>query len=79
MPEETVFDPIDKGTLRPNAQPLRVKGDAFYPIELPDFGYEISLLENTSPDDLITLFTMYYTPEIINIIVKKTNNYLREP
>jgi hypothetical protein len=79
MPEETVFDPIDKGTLRPNAQPLRVKGDAFYPIELPDFGYEIALLENTSPDDLITLFTMYYTPEIINIIVKKTNNYLREP
>jgi hypothetical protein len=46
---------------------------------LPDFGYEIALLENTSPDDLITLFTMYYTPEIINIIVKKTNNYLREP
>jgi hypothetical protein len=79
MPEETVFDPTDKGTLRPNAQPLRVKGDAFYPMELPDFGYEIALLENTSPDDLITLFTMYYTPEIINIIVKKTNNYLREP
>jgi hypothetical protein len=79
MPEETVFDPIDKGTLRPNAQPLRVKGDAFYPIELPDFGYEIALLENTSPDDPITLFTMYYTPEIIDIIVEKTNNYLREP
>jgi hypothetical protein len=79
MLEETVFNPTDKGTLRPNAQPLRVKGDAFYPMELPDFGYKIALLENTSPDDPITLFTIYYTPEIINIIVEKTNNYLREP
>jgi hypothetical protein len=37
MPEETIFDPTDKGTLRPNAKPLRVKGDAFYPMKLPDF------------------------------------------
>ena len=79
MPEDTVFDPTDKGTLRPNAKPLRVKGDAFYPMKLPDFDWEITLPENTSPDDPITLFTMYYTPEIIDIIVEKTNSYLREP
>jgi hypothetical protein len=37
MPEETVFDPMDKGTLRPHAKLLRKKGDAFYPMNLPDF------------------------------------------
>jgi hypothetical protein len=79
MLEETIFNPTDKGTLRPNAKPLRVKGDAFYPMKLPDFSWEITLLENVSPDDPITLFTMYYTPEIINMIVEKTNSYLRKP
>jgi hypothetical protein len=69
MPEETVFDPTDKGTLRPNAKPLRKKGDAFKPMELPAFGWEITLPENVSPEDPITLFTMYYTPEIIDIMV----------
>ena len=79
MPEDTVFDSTDKGTLRPNAKPLRTKGDAFYPIQLPDFNKDINLLENTSPEDLITLFTMYYTPEIMDIIVEHTNNYIRVP
>jgi hypothetical protein len=77
MPEDTVFDPTDKGTLRLNAKPLQIKGDAFYPIKLPDFGWEITLLEHVSPDDPITLFTMYYMPEIIDLIVEKTNKYLQ--
>jgi hypothetical protein len=79
MPEKTVFDPTDKGTLRPNAKLLRKKGAAFYPMKLPDFGWEITLPDHISPDDPITLFTMYYTPEIIDIIVEKTNEYQREP
>jgi hypothetical protein len=79
MPEDTVFDSTDKGTLRLDAKPLRVKGDAFYPMKLPDFDWEITLPKNTSPDDPITLFTMYYTPEIMDIIVEKTNDYIREP
>ena len=79
MPEDTVFDSTDKGTLRPNAKPLRKKGDAFKPMELPGFGYEITLPEYTSPDDPITLFTLYYTPEIMDLIVEKTNDYMREP
>jgi hypothetical protein len=78
MPKDTIFDSTNKGTLRPNAKPLRVKGDAFYPMKLPDFRWEITLLENASPDDPITLFTMYYTPEIIDIIVEKTNEYAQE-
>ena len=79
MPEDTVFDPTDKGTLRPNAKPLQSKGDAFYPINLPDFGWEITLLEDVFVDDPITLFTMYYPPKIIDIIVERTNEYRRKP
>jgi hypothetical protein len=79
MPEDTVFDSTDQGTLRPNEDPLGTKGDAFKPMQLPNWDMEIILPENVSPDDPITLFTMYYTPEIIELIVKKTNEYPREP
>ena len=48
-------------------------------MELPDFGWDITLLENASPDDPITLFTMYYTLEIIDLIVENTNKYIQEP
>ena len=76
MPDDTMFNPTNKGTLRPNEDLLRKQGSTFKPMQLPEFGQEITLPENASPDDLITLFTMYYTPEIINLIVKKTNNYM---
>ena len=77
MPEGTVPDPTDKGTLRPNAPPLPASGEAFKPMILPDFAREIRLPEDTSPNDPITLFTMYYSPKIIDWIVEKTNAYTR--
>ena len=78
MPKDTVFDSINKGTFQPRAKPIRKKGDSFKPMELPKWGWEINLPEDVSPDDPITLFTMYYTPEIIDLIVQKTNNFERE-
>jgi hypothetical protein len=78
MSEDTVFNPTDKGTLRPHAKPLRSKGDAFKPMQLPDFGWEITLPDHTSPNDPITLFTMYYTLEIMDMIVERTNEYTRK-
>jgi hypothetical protein len=79
MPEDIITNPTDQGILRPNAPPLRTKGEAFIPINLPDFGFQITLLEDASPNNPITLFTIYYPLEIIDIIVKYTNNYIREP
>jgi hypothetical protein len=76
MPELTVFDLTDKGTLRPDKAPLESKGDEFVPIKLPYFNLEINLLENTSFNDSITLFFIYYISKIINIIVKNINNYI---
>ena len=75
MPEDTVFDSTDKGTLRPNEDPIRKQGDTFKPMQLPDWDWEITLPENASPDNPIILFTIYYIPEIINLIVEKTNEY----
>jgi hypothetical protein len=36
MSEDTVFDSTNKGTLRPNEDLLRSKGDEFKPMELPN-------------------------------------------
>ena len=79
MPDATVFDSTNKGTLRPNEDPLRKQGSAFKPMQLSQFGWEITLLDNISSDNPITLFTIYYILEIINLIVEKTNSHLREP
>ena len=79
MPEFTVFDPTDKGTLRPDKEPLESIGEKFVPIKLSHFDWEIHLPEDISPDDPITLFTIYYTPEIMDMIVQNTNNHAREP
>jgi hypothetical protein len=79
MPEVTETDPIDPGTRRPKAQLLTTKRDHFEPIKLLDFSQEIYLLDYVSPEDLISLFIMYYPPAIIEYIVQMTNLNPREP
>jgi hypothetical protein len=48
-------------------------------MQLPDWDWEINLPNNVSSNNPITLFTLYYMPEIVDLIVEKTNSYLREP
>jgi hypothetical protein len=48
-------------------------------MELPGWSWEINLPDNVSPDDPISIFNMYYTPEIIDMIVEKTKEYIRQP
>jgi hypothetical protein len=69
MPEDTVADSTDPGTRRPKAPLLKTKSDHFEPMKLPDFATEIHLPDYVSPDDPITLFTIYYSPELIEYIV----------
>ena len=78
MLEGTEPDPTDRGTQRPNAPPLQEKGDKFFPFKCPNFEFEITLPADTSLDDPITLFALYYTPEIIDQIVRHTNNHTRK-
>jgi hypothetical protein len=79
MLENIEFDPTDQGTFCPKIRPLIKKKDSFEPIEILDFEFNICFLECISPDDLIIIFSLYYTPEIISTIVSSTNSYSREP
>jgi hypothetical protein len=73
MREDIQNDFTDSATKRPNSPPLKKAGSCFILIQLDDFGYNISLLETASADDLISLFTLYYAPEIIKQLVEYTN------
>jgi hypothetical protein len=65
MPKGVINNLTDKGTKRLNAKPIITAAHKFFLIYLPDFNFEITFLNNISPNDLIFLFIMYYTSEII--------------
>jgi hypothetical protein len=73
MPEDIIADTTDPGTYRPKALVLKTKSDHFEPMKLLDFEPEIYLPDYMSPDDPITIFILYYTPEIIKQIIESTN------
>jgi hypothetical protein len=66
MPKTIIPNPTDKGTTRPLLKLLLKKGDCFKPMILPKFDYEIRLPDYVFSKDPITLFTLYYTTEIID-------------
>jgi hypothetical protein len=67
MPEATEPDltDTDRRTQRSNVTPLQEKGTEFILFECLDFEFEITLPANASLEDPITIFTLYYTPEIV--------------
>jgi hypothetical protein len=69
MPEDIINDLTDKGTKRSNVKPLLKARHKFISIILWDFDFEITFLDNVSLNDLIILFIIYYTIEIIDTIV----------
>jgi hypothetical protein len=73
MLEDIIADTTDPGTRRPKALALKTKSDHFEPMKLPDFEPEIHLPDHVSPDDPITIFILYYIPEIIEQIIENTN------
>jgi hypothetical protein len=79
MPEDIIANTTDPGTRWPKAPALKTKGDHFEPMKLPDFEPEIHLPDHMSPDDPITIFTLYYTPEIIEQIIESMNLNSRQP
>lgn len=78
MPESTIFDTTDTGTLRPNAKPLFSKGRRYIPMRI-EFRYpDIVLPPDASPADPITLWRMYYSLEIMEYLVHCTNSNTRQ-
>ena len=79
MPEDTVPDPTDDGTLRPNEKPLRKSGTCFQPMQIQYHDTQITLPNNVSFDDPFALFRLYYNQYIIESIIKNTNEYIPGP
>lgn len=79
MRENVINDSTDSATKRPNSPPLKKTGSLFSPMKIPDFGYEIQLPPDTSYNDPISLFELYYSSEVMKHITKCTNTCLREP
>jgi hypothetical protein len=69
MPKGVINNLTNKGTKRLNAKPIITVAYKFFLIYLSDFNFEITLFNDVSPKDLISLFTMYYISEIVKQIV----------
>ena len=50
-------DPTDTGTLRPKRRPLEQKGDAFIPIDVPEFDSHMMLPSHITPLDTLGIFS----------------------
>jgi hypothetical protein len=79
MPEATKFDPTDKGTLRPNEDPIREQGDHFTPMKIEDRAVRITLPIGIQYYNAYALFRIYFTKAIVESIVGYTNAYMRSP
>ena len=79
MPAHVQNDPTDPATKRPDSPLLESVGSEFIRVEIDEFGYVIQLPESSSPDDPISIFDLYYSPEIVDQIVRYINQFVREP
>jgi hypothetical protein len=69
MPKDVINNLTDKGTKRLNAKLIITAAHKFFLIYLLDFDFEITFPDDVSPKDPISLFTIYYTLEIVKQIV----------
>ena len=66
-------DLTDTGTLRPKRRPLEQKGDAFIPIDVPEFDSHVMLPSYITPLDALGIFSQFLPDRILDIIVENTN------
>lgn len=78
MPENTKKDTTDDGTLRPDLPPIRVPGDNYNPMLIPDFDLQISLPNGVNVNHPLSLFLLYYPPEIVKHLVDCTNDHVQD-
>jgi hypothetical protein len=78
MTEGIIADTTDNGTLRPNATPITSHGTNFTPMVLPDFDLQISLPYHALHSNPFSIFALYYTPQIVDLIVQYTNQNPRK-
>jgi len=73
-----ITDPTDLGTLRPYEKAFQKTRGEFFPIKIPEFALHVNL-PTTCANDPLAIFLLYYIPEIIDIIVRNTNDFILKP
>jgi hypothetical protein len=67
-------DPTDTGTLCPKREPLQKKGDAFKPMDVPEFEPHVMLPPGITPLDALGIFSQFLPDQILDIIVDNTSS-----
>jgi hypothetical protein len=67
-------DLTNTSTLRPKRKPLLKTGNAFIPINVPDFPSEVILLPGITLLNALGIFELFLSDPILDCIVKNTNN-----
>ena len=72
----TVGDPTDpRGTKCPCKDPISVSVDVFKPILVPEYYAEVCLPPNIHPDNAYGIFSLFFSRDVLDVIMKLTNKY----
>ena len=72
----TVGDPTDpRGTKRPNEDPILVSTHTFRLVIVIERPCKVRLSPEIRPDDIYGIFSLFFSDEVLTIIIKNTNIY----
>ncbi|PQE33719.1 transposase IS4 domain-containing protein [Rutstroemia sp. NJR-2017a WRK4] len=75
LPEGTIADPTDPGTLRPQYPPFTNLGTEFIPMNILIKSTMVHLPRSLIRSDPLEYFLIYYTEEVVQSIVGHTNKH----
>ena len=64
-----------RGTRRPCKDPISVSVDEFKPVIVPKHPATACLPANVKPNDAYGVFSLFFTKDVLNVLIKNTNNY----
>ena len=64
-----------RGTKRPCKNLISVSIDVFKPILIPEPYAEVCFLPNIYPDNTYRIFSLFFSRDMLNVIIKRTNKY----
>ena len=72
----TVSNPTDpRGTKRPYKNPISVSVGVFGPVLVPEHYAEVCLPPNIYPDNAYGIFSLFFSRDVLGVIIKHTNKY----
>ena len=72
----TTGDSTDpRGTKRPNKDPIQLSAHIFKPIIITEHSYKVCLPSNVQPNNTYSIFSLFFSNTVLNVLVKNTNTY----